>query len=137
MGGECIFCRIVAGDAPATIVEEFATAIVIVPLYPVVEGHLLVIPKAHMSDAAASPTLTGNMFALASIAAAKRYESFNLITSRGTPATQSVFHLHVHIVPRERGDHLPLPWSHPDTLAKRLAEIDPEERSWTRESRSG
>ena len=133
----CVFCDIVAGVEPAAVVERFETAIVIEPLYPVVDGHLLVIPKLHVPDAVARPTITGQVFALAAIVAA-RYGSANLITSVGVPATQSVFHLHVHVVPRVAGDGLLLPWSHPDTVRRTLDKMVVEDRpEWSRTSRSG
>ena len=107
---QCVFCRIVFGVEPAQIVEDWGTVMAIVPLNPVTTGHLLVIPKAHVQDAGELPTLTGNVFAMAAIVA-RDFEAFNLITSAGRAATQSVFHFHVHVVPRQPGDGLALPWS--------------------------
>lgn len=118
-GAGCVFCRIVAYEEPAVVVEDFLTAIAIEPLYPVTPGHTLVIPKVHVPNAGANPTVTGSVFALAAIVAG-RFKAYNLITSVGAPATQSIPHFHVHIVPRVPGDLLPLPWSHPDTLRRRL-----------------
>lgn len=105
----CVFCDIVAGHAPATIVHSWTEALAIVPLCPVVDGHVLVIPKVHVAHAATSPHITGLAMAHAS-AFARRYTSANLITSIGAPATQSVFHLHIHVIPRSGDDGLMLPW---------------------------
>lgn len=112
MSEPCVFCKIVAGDAPANIVEKWGdTALAIVPLNPVVDGHVIVIPSRHVADAGEEPYVTGDVMACASWFAADRYESYNLITSAGAPATQTVFHLHVHVVPRRPGDGLALPWT--------------------------
>ena len=105
----CPFCEIVAGRAPATIVEEWPEAIAIVPLNPVVEGHLLVIPREHVPDFVAYPKVSAAaMLCAAELVAGMG--SYNLITSKGRPATQSVFHLHLHLVPRAENDGLALPW---------------------------
>ena len=107
----CPFCEINEGRAPATFVHEWSNAIAIVPLNPVVEGHTLVIPKTHVTDFADDPDVTG--------ATARRAAQLcrdldlvhaNLITSRGREATQSVYHLHLHLVPRAANDGLALPW---------------------------
>lgn len=106
----CVFCAIVDGTAPATIVAEWAEAIAIVPLGPVTDGHVLVLPRAHVADATASPYISGAVMRRAA-EYAERHQAVNLITSRGKAATQTVFHLHVHIVPRRDGDGLALPWT--------------------------
>lgn len=107
----CPFCEINTGRAPATFVHEWSDAIAIVPLNPVVEGHTLVIPKTHVTDFADNPDVSG--------ATARRAAQLcrdldlthaNLITSRGVHATQSVFHLHLHLLPRAENDGLALPW---------------------------
>lgn len=105
----CIFCEIIAGRAPATVVREWDDAIAFVPIEPVVEGHTLVIPKTHVSDFGKNPEVTGaTMRRAAELASGD--QPMNIITSRGREATQSVFHLHLHLVPRRAGDGLALPW---------------------------
>lgn len=104
---DCIYCSIVRGEAPANVVHEWPDAMAIVPLGPVVEGHVLVIPKRHVVDAASdSETSAVVMRRAAEIVPWPA----NIITSRGAEATQSVFHLHLHIVPRAENDGLALPW---------------------------
>ena len=108
---DCVFCRIARGQAPATILKKWSDALAFVPLNPVVEGHVLIIPLDHVADALEDPAITA--------ATMKRVAEFangqcNIITSVGKDATQSIFHLHVHIVPRKAGDGLLLPWSAPD-----------------------
>lgn len=105
----CPFCDIVAGRAPAVVVREWDDALAIVPLNPVVDGHVLVIPKEHAQDA----TVDRSVAAITMFRAAELAEPpCNLITSAGSEATQTVMHLHIHIVPRWPYDGLPLPWNH-------------------------
>jgi histidine triad (HIT) family protein len=105
----CVFCAIAAGRAPATIVEEWDDALAIVPLGPVVDGHVLIIPKRHLSNYTENPRGTGQLMARVAEYGA-RHRSSNVITSMGKAATQSVFHLHVHVVPRSEDDQLMVPW---------------------------
>ncbi|MEU6990327.1 HIT family protein [Streptomyces sp. NPDC046465] len=107
----CPFCAIVLGRAPAEIVRELGSALAIVPLDPVVDGHLLVIPKHHVADFADDPYITGiTAQCAAELARDLGLVSANLITSKGRAATQSVFHLHQHLLPRAENDGLALPW---------------------------
>lgn len=107
---DCVFCEIVAGRAPAVVVGSWPDAIAIVPLRPVTEGHVLVLPRVHVDDYLADPALTGLVVRCA--ASIAPWPS-NMITSAGRAATQTIMHLHVHIVPRLDGDGLALPWSRP------------------------
>lgn len=104
----CVFCDILAGKAAADVVWAWPDAIAIRPLNPVVDGHFLVIPADHVEDFTTDPEVTAATVRRAAGLAAR---PSNLITSAGREATQSVLHLHVHIVPRERGDGLALPWT--------------------------
>ena len=105
----CPFCEIAAGRAPAQVVQEWDDALAIVPLNPVVEGHTLVIPRDHVQDFTTDPDVSAlTMFRAAELAQGP--QPMNLITSRGREATQSVFHLHLHLVPRKADDGLALPW---------------------------
>jgi histidine triad (HIT) family protein len=107
----CPFCAIVAGEAPAEVVDESDDYIAIVPLNPVTPGHVLAIPKTHVESAVTDPVLTGLVTAYASRLARDYGRPCNIITSVGRAATQTVLHLHVHVVPRRVGDGLPLPWT--------------------------
>ncbi len=108
----CVFCDIVAGKAPASFVGNWPDAVAFKPLQPVTEGHILVIPKKHVRDFTEIPYITGIAARCAAMYAQDQSHSdFNLITSAGKVATQSVFHLHFHVVPRRAGDGLKLPWS--------------------------
>lgn len=106
----CPFCEIVAGRAPATYVHEWSDVIAIVPLDPVVDGHTLVIPKQHVRDFASDPAVSADAMLHAAQLMRWTDRPMNLITSKGREATQSVFHLHLHLVPRAENDGLALPW---------------------------
>jgi histidine triad (HIT) family protein len=107
----CVFCEIVkTGDA-----EEFYRhdkfVVSFVPLNPVTPGHRLFVPARHGDDIADDPTLgTLAVRATADYANANGHD-FNLITSGGSFATQTVFHTHIHYVPRRENDGLFLPWT--------------------------
>lgn len=128
----CPFCAIVAGRAPARKVYETARALAFFPDVPAVQGHTLVIPKAHCRDfldaapedaAAALDAATHVGRALAS---ELKPQGMNLLTSAGSAASQTVFHLHLHVLPRREGDALGDIWpevgSAPDEELDRLAE---------------
>lgn len=110
MTEHCVFCEIEAGNAPAQIVRKWPRAIAIVPLNPVVEGHTLVIPRPHVTDFTERPSVSAVTMLCASELAAEMGGPMNIITSKGREATQSVFHMHLHLVPRAKDDGLALPW---------------------------
>ena len=106
----CPFCAIVDGQAEARVVEHWTDAIAIIPRNAVAPGHVIVIPKVHVESAATDPVTTGSPMRRAA-EMAKRYDACNIITSVGADATQTVFHLHIHVVPRAKNDGLLLPWA--------------------------
>ena len=108
----CVFCDIAAVKAPARFRYTWPDALAFYPLNPVTEGHLLVIPRVHVADFGEDPEVSAATMRRAAEAANHSYPGtpMNLITSRGRAATQSVFHLHIHLVPRSEGDGLALPW---------------------------
>ena len=108
---DCVFCDIVAGTEPATVVATRPLTLTIVPLHPVNPGHLVVLPKRHVESAAGHPlTLGYTMQEAVHLAKALEIDEFNLITSAGANATQTVPHLHVHLIPRWEDDGMTLPW---------------------------
>lgn len=96
--------------------QEFGAGrwLIINPLNPVTEGHVLVICSEHSQDASEDVYLAGDLMLLAADYVRKQGIQANIITSIGPDATQSVFHTHVHIVPRTPDDGLCLPWSFQD-----------------------
>lgn len=112
----CTFCAIVAGTAPATVLRSWPDAIAIVPLRPVVDGHVLILPRAHIAYPDQDPIVAGAAAARAAEWAWKKLNyggqrDYNLIVSAGEHASQTQFHLHWHYVPRREADGLTLPWT--------------------------
>lgn len=106
---QCVFCGIVAGTEPAELIREWTDAIAFTPINPVVEGHSLVAPRQHVRDATSIPTVTAAVMRCAA-ELASCYSASNILASSGAAATQSVFHLHIHVIPRVFGDQLMVPW---------------------------
>jgi histidine triad (HIT) family protein len=108
--GDCVFCRIVRREAPAAFVYEDDEIAAFLDLYPVHQGHTLVVPKLHVDDLLACPVaLAARLFAVSSqlapaVVAAAGAEGFNVWTANGRAAGQTVFHLHLHVLPRFRTD---------------------------------
>jgi len=113
---ECIFCSIATGDMPATIVDEDERTIAFMDIAPATRGHALVIPRAHAPDLLSVGTEDLQAVAVASQRLAARSkerlraDGINLLNSCGAAAWQTVFHFHVHVIPRYRDDPLRLPW---------------------------
>jgi len=113
---DCIFCKIVSGELPATIVAEDERTIAFMDIAPATRGHALVIPRVHAADllevdgedlaavAAAARSLAGRMHERLGA------DGVNLLNSCGSAAWQTVFHFHIHVIPRYREDPLRLPW---------------------------
>jgi histidine triad (HIT) family protein len=113
---DCIFCKIVAGDLPATIVDENERTVAFMDIAPATRGHALVIPRAHCTDLLSVDREDLSAVALAAQRLAARAkerlgaDGVNLLNSCGRAAWQTVFHFHVHVIPRYEGDPLRLPW---------------------------
>jgi histidine triad (HIT) family protein len=114
---DCIFCKIVAGDLPATIVRSDERTLAFMDINPGTHGHCLVIPRAHAADLTEIPAGDLAACALAAQDLARRAlddlgaEGVNLINSCKPAAWQTVFHFHIHVVPRYADDGLRLPWT--------------------------
>jgi len=113
---DCIFCKIAAGELAATIVDEDERTIAFMDISPATRGHALVIPRAHSLGIFDASPEDLKATALAAQRLAKRAEErlqadgVNLLNSSGRAAWQTVFHLHIHVIPRYRDDPLRLPW---------------------------
>lgn len=110
-GASCVFCRIFAGELPASYVYQDEQLAVIMDLYPVTPGHALVIPRSHVEfvtdlpmDTAASLMTTAQKLGAAVMHSALGPGGFNLHLANGGAAHQDVFHVHLHVVPRYHGD---------------------------------
>jgi diadenosine tetraphosphate (Ap4A) HIT family hydrolase len=108
----CVFCAIVADEAPAVRIYEDDDYLAILDIRPFTRGHTLVIPKRHTVDLTDTPPATvAGMAAIGQrIANAARSglhaDGNNIAINDGKPAFQSVFHIHLHVVPRRDGDKL-------------------------------
>jgi histidine triad (HIT) family protein len=101
---DCLFCRIVAGEIPATVVRETATTLAFRDIAPKAPVHVLVVPKAHHADiaalAAADPGLTATLVAeAAEVARAEGVgAAWRLVANTGADVGQTVFHAHLHVL---------------------------------------
>jgi histidine triad (HIT) family protein len=113
---DCLFCKIVAGELPAEKVAEDERTVAFMDINPATRGHLLVVPRKHARDLLEIEP--GELCAVAEMAQrmAKRAvdvldaDGVNLLNSCGSAAWQTVFHFHVHVIPRYEDDPLRLPW---------------------------
>jgi histidine triad (HIT) family protein len=113
MASECVFCAKMRSSKPEDTYEDthFHDVISFEPLNPIVPGHRLFVHREHTRAASTDPMITGRVFEAAARYGATHEPDFNLITSDGKAATQTVMHLHVHYVPRYADDGLHLPWT--------------------------
>ncbi|WP_078561273.1 MULTISPECIES: HIT family protein [Actinomycetes] len=113
----CPFCPAAPGGDPsgvdpAAIVQRWAAATAFYPRQRAIPGHVIVAPYAHVESGHRDPVVTGYAAACAAeLADHLGYREYNLIQSSGRSATQTVPHLHWHLVPRSPDDGLPLPWT--------------------------
>ena len=118
MTENCLFCGIVAGTIPSTQVASDERAIAFMDINPATAGHLLVVPRAHSTDlreADAEDLTAATLLAQSLVGRViERLDAdgANLLSCIGATARQSVFHTHLHVVPRYKDDPLQLPW-HP------------------------
>jgi histidine triad (HIT) family protein len=113
----CLFCKIVAGELPSQQIAEDEKTVSFMDINPATRGHALVIPKAHAVNLLEIEPGDLTAVALAAQQLAKRVperlgaDGVNLINSCGSAAWQTVFHFHVHVIPRYADDPLKLPWT--------------------------
>src|SRR5437016_735066 len=130
---DCLFCKILAGELPAQIVDEDERTIAFMDIAPATRGHALVIPRVHSADLRGIADDDLEAVALASRRLAARMterlgaDGINLLNACGPAAWQTVFHFHVHVIPRYADDPLRLPWvpapGDPDQIAAAAKEL--------------
>lgn len=130
---DCIFCKIIAGELPARIVREDERTIAFMDIAPATYGHTLVIPRNHSRDLLEIAADDLEAVVLAGQQVAQRVkqrlgaDGVNLINSCGARAWQTVFHFHLHVIPRYEDDPLKLPWvptqGDPDEIALAAAQL--------------
>ena len=118
---DCTFCKIANGEIPSATLYEDEDFRVILDLGPASKGHALILPKAH---AANIYEISDDMAAKAMILAKKmatkmtealKCDGFNIVQNNVDPAGQTVFHFHLHLIPRYEGDQVGITWK-PGTL---------------------
>ncbi|HEX3692796.1 MAG TPA: HIT family protein [Solirubrobacteraceae bacterium] len=113
---DCIFCKILSGELPATVVDEDENTIAFMDINPATRGHALVIPRRHTSDLLEIDPQQLQAVSVAAQRLARRAkerlnaDGVNVINSCGAAAWQTVFHFHLHVIPRYEGDPMRLPW---------------------------
>ncbi|MFF6996196.1 HIT family protein [Streptomyces sp. NPDC008313] len=133
-GPRCPFCDIVRGAAFGRIVHEDADSVAFLPLRPATDGHVLVVPRRHLRDLwdlddTTAAALSRSVLTVArAVRAAFRPDGLNLVNSAGAAATQTVMHLHVHVVPRFEGDRVGSFW--PRSGSPGRPEAAPSPREW-------
>ena len=110
---ECIFCKIINGELPGSIIHKDDLCVAFLDIHPMSPGHILVVPRDHAAGLADLPPETGaHIFQIGQMLAAKlksvheNVAGTNLLLNDGRVAWQSVFHLHLHVIPRRKGDSL-------------------------------
>jgi histidine triad (HIT) family protein len=109
----CIFCKIIQGELPSSIVHEDEHVIAFLDINPINPGHVLIVPKQHYASLKEVPTETAmQLFKVVLdvekavwIADGVRCEGTNLLQNNGKSAWQDVFHVHFHVIPRYKGDN--------------------------------
>jgi histidine triad (HIT) family protein len=114
---DCLFCKIIAGEVPAQIVDSDEHTVAFMDINPATRGHALVVPRAHSADLMEISDADLERTTLAARRLARRMEEvlepagYNILNSCRPAAWQTVFHFHIHVVPRYEDDPLKLPWT--------------------------
>ena len=126
---DCLFCGIVAGSIPSETIDSDERTVAFMDINPATPGHALVVPRAHSADLLE----IGPEDLTATILAAQRLskrmkdvleaDGINLINACGAAAWQTVFHFHIHVVPRYEDDPLKLPWVPEPGDSKEIASV--------------
>lgn len=126
---DCIFCKIANGEIPSRKLYEDENFVVIMDLNPATKGHSLVIPKQHYADLYEMPeALCGEAMKLAKKMAVKmtkalHADGFNLMQNNGEVSGQTVFHFHLHLIPRYKEDAGCLTWTPHTVSAEELDNV--------------
>lgn len=126
---DCIFCKLANGDIPTNSIYEDDDFKVILDAAPATKGHCLILPKEHFADLLeADETVLAKALPLAKKIAKRQKEvlgadGVNILQNNGSEAGQTVFHLHIHIVPRYEGEKEILTWGHQDFSEEETKEI--------------
>ncbi len=116
MQSNCIFCKIIAGEIPSATIYEDEDFKVIMDIFPAAKGHAIILPKKHCAnlfelddDTAAKGLLIARKIAKA-MQAELNCDGMNLLQNNGEAAGQTIFHFHMHLIPRYQGDQVKTTW---------------------------
>lgn len=125
----CVFCKIAGGEIPSTTLYEDEDFRVILDLGPAARGHALLLPKEHyrdlfeLDDEIAAKVLVKAKRIAGRMKKALGADGFNLVQNNGEAAGQTVFHFHMHLIPRYRDDHAGILWEPGKTTPEEMEEI--------------
>lgn len=112
----CIFCKIIAGEIPSATVYEDSDFKAIMDISPAAKGHVIILAKKHYAnlfeldeDTASKALIVAGKVAKA-VKEELNCDGINLLQNNGEAAGQSVFHYHMHVIPRYNGDNVTIPW---------------------------
>jgi histidine triad (HIT) family protein len=126
---DCIFCAIAAGTTPSERIYEDERTVAFLDISPAADGHVLVIPRAHADDVhSLDPADVASVAQAAQIIAGRLSgalgcDGVTILQSNGRAAGQTVFHYHVHVIPRSEGDGVLRPWTPGRSGADELARL--------------
>lgn len=113
----CIFCKIVAGEIPSATVYEDEDFKAIMDIAPAAKGHIIILSKVHyanlyeLEDAVAAKILIAARKIAIALQEEFNCDGINLLQNNGVAAGQTVFHFHMHVIPRYDNDHVNVPWT--------------------------
>ena len=125
----CIFCKIANGEIPSTTLYEDEDFRVILDLGPATRGHALLLPKNHfanlfeLDDETAQKAILVAKKMAGKVKAALGADGFNLVQNNGEAAGQTVFHFHMHLIPRYENDNAGILWEPGETTPEDMAEV--------------
>ena len=126
---DCVFCKIVNGDIPSNTIYENSEFKVIMDISPATRGHVLILPKEHYKDIYDIDAETaGRLFQLAAVVARALKEvlncdGLNILQNNGVIAGQTVFHFHMHLIPRYEGDDVTVKWEEHSMDAEEMDQL--------------
>lgn len=117
MHNNCIFCKIIAGEIPSSTVYEDDDFKVILDVFPAAKGHMIILPKKHnenvfeLEESLASKALLVAKKVAIALKEELKCDGVNLLQNNGEAAGQSIFHFHIHVIPRFKDDQIMIPWN--------------------------
>lgn len=126
---DCIFCKILSGEIPSATIYEDEEFKAILDRFPANEGHVLILPKAHSANIfEIDPQLAGRLFTLATKIAREMknvlgFEHMNVMQNNGTVAGQTVYHFHLHLIPRYENDGITIAYKPMDLTDSQIEDM--------------